>query len=57
MKPESLSRAFQRLQSVGVRINNSTIAVADVARLAEFAGRERLMAFRCPAFRVGCAPG
>jgi CRP-like cAMP-binding protein len=57
MKPESLSRAFQRLQSVGVRINHSTIAVADIARLAEFAGRERLMAFRCPAFRVGCAPG
>jgi CRP-like cAMP-binding protein len=57
MKPESLSRAFQRLQSVGVRIHISTIAVADVARLAEFAGRERLMAFRCPAFRVGCAPG
>jgi hypothetical protein len=42
---------------VGVRINNSTIAVSDVSRLAEFAGRERLMAFRCPAFRVGCAPG
>lgn len=57
MKPESLSRAFQRLQSVGVRINQSTIAVGDIARLAEFAGRERLMAFRCPGFRVGCAPG
>ncbi|MCO5146949.1 MAG: cyclic nucleotide-binding domain-containing protein [Aquamicrobium sp.] len=57
MKPESLSRAFQRLQSVGVRINQSTIAVSDVARLAEFAGRERLLAFRCPGFRVGCAPG
>ena len=57
MKPESLSRAFQRLQSVGVRINHNTIAVGDIARLAEFAGRERLMAFRCPGFRVGCAPG
>ena len=57
MKPESLSRAFQRLQSVGVRSSHNTIAVGDVARLAEFAGRERLMAFRCPAFRVGCAPG
>lgn len=57
MKPESLSRAFQRLQSVGVRINQSTIAVSDIARLAEFAGRERLLAFRCPGFRVGCAPG
>src|SRR5690606_1429927 len=57
MKPESLSRALQRLQSVGVRINHSTVAVSDIARLAEFAGRERLMAFRCPGFRVGCAPG
>lgn len=57
MKPESLSRAFQRLQSVGVRINQNTIAVGDIARLAEFAGRERLMAFRCPSLRIGCAPG
>ena len=54
MKPESLSRAFQRLRGVGVRINQNTVAVGDVARLAEFAGRERLMAFKCPAFRAGC---
>ena len=54
MKPESLSRAFQRLRAVGVRINQNTVAVGDVARLAEFAGRERLMAFKCPAFRAGC---
>lgn len=57
MKPESLSRAFQRLHSLGVRINQNTIAVGDVARLSEFAGRERLMAFKCPAFRAGCGPG
>jgi CRP-like cAMP-binding protein len=57
MKPESLSRAFQRLHSVGVRTNQNTIAIADVARLSEFAGRERLMAFKCPAFRAGCGPG
>lgn len=57
MKPESLSRAFQRLRSVGVRINQGTVAVSDVARLAEFAGRERLMAVKCPLFRSGCRPG
>lgn len=57
MKPESLSRAFQRLHSVGVRINQNTVAVGDVGLLAEFAGRERLMAFKCPAFRAGCGPG
>ncbi len=54
MKPESLSRAFQRLQSLGVRSNQNAIAVSDVARLAEFAGRERPLAFRCPAQRVQC---
>ena len=54
IKPESLSRAFQRLRAVGVRINQNTVAVGDVARLTEFAGRERLMAFKCPAFRAGC---
>jgi CRP/FNR family transcriptional regulator, dissimilatory nitrate respiration regulator len=57
MKPESLSRAFQRLHSVGVRINQNTIAIGDVMRLSEFAGRERLMAFKCQAFRAGCGPG
>lgn len=57
MKPESLSRAFQRLRAVGVRINQNTVAVGDVARLAEFAGRDRVMAFRCPGFRPGCGSG
>ena len=57
MKPESLSRAFQRLQSIGVRTSLGTVAVRDVARLAEFAGRERLMAVKCPLFRSGCRPG
>lgn len=54
MKPESLSRAFQRLRSVGVRIHQNTVAIGDVARLAEFAGRERALALRCPALRMGC---
>lgn len=57
MKPESLSRAFQRLQGLGVRIHQDTVAVGDVARLAEFAGRERPMAVRCPLLRTGCRPG
>jgi CRP-like cAMP-binding protein len=56
MKPESLSRAFQRLKSVGVRIDHDTVAVRDVAQLAEFAGCERLMAIRCPLFRPGVRP-
>lgn len=57
MKPETLSRAFQRLRPVGIRINQNAIAVSDIARLAEFAGRDRAMAFRCPAFRAGCGGG
>ena len=57
MKPESLSRAFQRLQSVGVRIKQGTVAIGDVERLAEFAGRERLLAVRCPLLRTGCRSG
>jgi CRP-like cAMP-binding protein len=48
MKPESLSRAFQRLRTVGVRIDQGIVAIGDVGRLHEFAGRERLMAVRCP---------
>ena len=57
MKPESLSRAFQRLQPIGVRTNQGIVAVSDVARLAEFAERERPMAVRCPLLRTGCSPG
>ncbi|MDQ2633527.1 MAG: helix-turn-helix domain-containing protein, partial [Pseudomonadota bacterium] len=51
MKPESLSRAFQRLRTVGVRSSQHSVAIGDVKRLAEFAGRERLMAVRCPLLR------
>jgi CRP-like cAMP-binding protein len=57
MKPESLSRSFQRLRAVGVRIEQGTVVVNDMSRLAEFAGRERLMAVRCPLLRTGCRPG
>ena len=55
MTPESLSRAFQRLRELGVLISRNDVSVSDVARLAEFAGRERAMAFRCPGLRAGCA--
>jgi len=54
MKPESLSRSFQRLQAVGVRSKQNIVAVSDVERLAEFAARERLMAVKCPLFAAGC---
>jgi CRP-like cAMP-binding protein len=53
MQPESLSRAFQRLRAVGVRSSQHSVAIGDVERLAEFAGRERLMAVRCPLLRIG----
>lgn len=56
MKPESLSRAFQRLRTVGVRISHDTVVISDVKRLIEFAGRERLLAIRCPLLRSGCLP-
>ncbi|MGB3391573.1 MAG: cyclic nucleotide-binding domain-containing protein [Pseudaminobacter sp.] len=56
MKPESLSRAFQRLHVLGVKTNQNTVSVGDVSRLVEFAGRERLMAFKCPGLRIGCPP-
>lgn len=53
MKPESLSRAFQRLQALGVRSSLHSVAIDDVAILAEFSGRERWMAVRCPLVRIG----
>ncbi len=53
MKPESLSRAFQRLQRFGVRTRQNVVAINDVSRLAEFAGRERMMAMRCPMLQAG----
>ena len=41
MKPESLSRAFQRLRRVGVSIDNYTADISDVARLRFYADEER----------------
>ena len=39
MKPESLSRAFNRLRKVGVVISNNNAAIADVASCASSPGR------------------
>jgi CRP-like cAMP-binding protein len=41
LKPESLSRAFARLKSVGVRVNHCNAAIADVAALRRFAEEDR----------------
>lgn len=51
MKPESLSRAFQRLRPLGVRIERDVAHIADVARLSDFLSRERQMVLRCVALR------
>ncbi|MTE01916.1 cyclic nucleotide-binding domain-containing protein [Paracoccus sp. YIM 132242] len=40
MKPESLSRAFARLRDLGVRVNQSSAAIASVSRLEELAQAE-----------------
>jgi len=40
MKPESLSRAFARLKPLGVTIRQNHAAIADVARLVQFAGED-----------------
>ncbi|MEZ5669664.1 MAG: Crp/Fnr family transcriptional regulator [Alphaproteobacteria bacterium] len=37
MKPESLSRAFNRLRGLGVRIDGDSVRIADVAGLQSFA--------------------
>lgn len=41
MKPESLSRAFQRLKTVGVVIDRDEAIIGDIAGLADFMERER----------------
>ena len=37
MKPESLSRAFAKLRELGVRVNQSSAAIASVSRLQDLA--------------------
>jgi CRP-like cAMP-binding protein len=45
MKPESLSRAFGRLRKLGVTVSHNSAAIADVARLREFAGQDPALAW------------
>lgn len=42
MKPESLSRAFARLRSVGVRVEQSAAAITSVERLSNYANEDRI---------------
>src|SRR5262249_13472878 len=41
IKPESLSRAFAKLRSIGVTVHASHVAVSDVAKLRQLAADER----------------
>jgi len=41
LKPESLSRAFAKLRSIGVNINASDVVVREVAKLKCLATSER----------------
>jgi len=41
LKPESLSRAFARLRSVGVAVHASHVTVSEVAKLRQLAADER----------------
>ena len=41
MKPESLSRAFARLKSCGVTVNQNRLAIADIACLKELVEEDR----------------
>jgi CRP-like cAMP-binding protein len=41
LKPESLSRAFGKLRSVGVAVHAAHVAISDVARLRQFADDDR----------------
>ena len=46
MKPESLSRAFQRLRGEGVKINNNMAVIADMEELQAFVDQERAAVLR-----------
>ncbi|MCB1494093.1 MAG: Crp/Fnr family transcriptional regulator [Rhodobiaceae bacterium] len=46
MKPESLSRAFQRLKKQGVEIRNNLAEISDIARLRRFVDKERAEVLR-----------
>jgi hypothetical protein len=42
LKPESLSRAFAKLRTVGVEVSASHVAIRDVARLHQLASDDRV---------------
>lgn len=46
MKPESLSRAFQRLKSQGVSIRNNVALIDNIERLRDFVDQERAEVIR-----------
>jgi CRP-like cAMP-binding protein len=52
MKPESLSRAFQRLKGLGVKINQNMATLGDVKALRKFVEQERAEVLRPR--RQGC---
>ncbi len=41
MKPESLSRAFARPRSVGVRVEQNAAGITSVERLRDYANEDR----------------
>lgn len=41
LKPETLSRAFAKLRSVGVKVQASEVTIADVAKLRRFASADK----------------
>lgn len=45
MKPESLSRAFSRLKSVGVAVHQNQATISDVAALRVYANEDRAVAW------------
>jgi CRP-like cAMP-binding protein len=52
LKPESLSRAFAKLRSVGVRVSASHVVIYEVAKLRNLAANEEVGARG----KLGCGP-
>jgi CRP-like cAMP-binding protein len=56
MTPESFSRALRQLRSVGVAVDQKSIRIEDVARLARFVGDHNFMPVRCSIQSGTCNP-
>lgn len=41
LKPETLSRAFAKLRSIGVKVRSAEVSIVDVARLCRFASDDK----------------